>query len=157
MRITERLNVEHGVFLRQLEDLDRLVRAGAPPAVLEAVVRTIHRAEKPHREIEDRLLYPALAEALGTDYQQLRRIEEEHQEIEELVRLIDSGCFYKVQVERFVEALRGHIEREIHLLLPLAEEWIPKEKLEAMCDWPVEHAYERSVERPARWAEKRMG
>ena len=157
MRITERLNVEHGVFLRQLEDLDHLVRGGALPAVLEAVVRTIYRAEKPHREIEDGLLYPALAEALGSQYPQLQRMAEEHREIEELTRLIDSGLFYKVQVERFIETLRGHIEREIHLLLPLAEEWIPKEKLEAMCDWPVEHAYERSVERPARWAEKRLG
>lgn len=155
MRITERLNVEHGVFLRQLEDLDDLIRQGAPFEVLQAVVRSIHRAEGPHREIEDELLYPALAGALGTGFPPLVKIGAEHQEIESMAHAIASGSSKDPSlITKFAQALRQHVELEIHILLPLAEEWIPKDKLEAMCDWYREHAYERTVERATRWNDR---
>ena len=41
MRITDRLKVEHGVFLQQLRVLRSLVELDAPTPILAAVVETI--------------------------------------------------------------------------------------------------------------------
>lgn len=145
MKITERLNVEHGVFLKQLDHLERLLREGAPRPVLAAVVQTIGAAMQPHCDIEERSLCPALAEVLGSAVSPLSIVTAKHEDIEELRRVIDSGAFDEADVDAFVRALREHMEEEIHVLFPMAEEWLPPERLVSMSNWNVEHVRERAA------------
>ena len=67
MKITDRLKVEHGVFLQQLRYLERLVVERAPAEIVRGALEAIVEAEARHSSIEDRVLYPALASQLGPD------------------------------------------------------------------------------------------
>jgi hypothetical protein len=57
-------------------------------------------------------------------------------------------------VNEFRHELRQQLEREIHVLLPLAETWLPEERLTVPRDWYVEHVHERASRRAARWPAK---
>lgn len=156
MKITERLKAEHGVFLYQLDHLQRLVRRGASPEVLQAVVETIATAEQRHSSTECQLLYPALAKAIGWEFPLVQKSKAEHEELQRLVERIRSGAFDGAVVEAFVQGLREHLEREIHDVFVLAEDMVPAEKLEAMSNWDVEHIHEVNARRQAR-AERWLG
>jgi len=156
MKITERLKAEHGVFLSQLDHLERLVQAGAPLPVLRAVVDTIANAEEHHSEIEDRLLFPALEKAVGRELPLLVKSEQEHHEVKNLVGVIRSGAFDTVTVTSFVELMRKHLEREIHDVFTLVEDMIPAERLVSMSNWDVDHLYEANARRKP-WAERWLG
>ena len=147
MKITERLKVEHGVFLFQLDHLEKLVQSQAPTQILKAVVEAIASAEEHHTAIEDRLLFPALAKAVGRELPLLVKSGQEHHEVKNLVDLIRSGSFDEVTVTSFVELMRKHLEREIHDVFTLVEEMIPTEQLVSMSNWDVEHLYEANAKR----------
>jgi hemerythrin-like domain-containing protein len=150
MKITDRLKVEHGVFLEQLRLLERLLAEGAPPAVLRATVETIAAAEERHDELEDRLLYPELARAVGAEHRALQAVAADHERIRRLVASIRSGEGGTDEVAAFVVTLRDHLEREIHSVFPLAVQWIAEERLVALGDWDAEHLFTAVGERE-RW------
>lgn len=156
MKITERLKVEHGVFLFQLDHLERLVQGGAPPQVLKAVVGAIASAEEHHSEIEDRLLFPALEKSIGREAPLMVKAEQEHHEVKKLVDLIRSDSFDEATVTAFVELMRKHLEREIHDVFALVEDMIPAEQLVSMSNWDVDHLYEANARRKP-WAERWLG
>ncbi len=156
MKITDRLKVEHGVFLQQLRVVADLAAVPAPRPVLAAAVETIAAAEERHSEIEDRALYPALVRALGEDFPALVAVRGEHAGIRDRIQKVRSGSFDESDVVSFVEALRHHLEHEIHSLFALAEEWLTEEQLTSMCNWNVEHVYDAIGQR-ALWAEKWLG
>jgi hemerythrin-like domain-containing protein len=147
MKLTERLKIEHGVFLLQLQYLEELVRQHAPPAALAAVVGAIVTAEAHHAAIEDRLLYPALRERLGKKLPVLEDIEADHHRIGELAEQIRSGSFDEGTVSSFVTLLRAHVEKEIHETFARIEQVIPAEQLASMCNWNEEHVYGASGNR----------
>jgi hemerythrin-like domain-containing protein len=144
MKLTERLNVEHGVFLRQLRHLRTLVRSSQPRPVLQAVAGTIATALAAHDRLEDDLLYPLLARTLGAAYPPLAAAREEHRRIEQAVGEIVAGRFDDAGLEAFIDLLGAHIENEIHLVFPLAEAWVEPDELESLGNWNVEHVTERA-------------
>src|SRR5262245_55273108 len=144
MKITDRLKVEHGVFLVQLRHLEQMVAARAPAAALAAAVETIARAEAHHSALEDRLLYPALAQKVGEDAAPLRRIKADHQQIQEQLEAIRLGEADAQKASELVHTLRDHMEREIHEVFVLAERVIPEPELHSMCNWDVQHIFEES-------------
>lgn len=156
MKITDRLKVEHGVFLLQLRYLEELLRRHAPPAAVVAAVETIAIAEENHSLIEDRVLYPALATALGRDLPALKQIDDDHQATRALVARIRAGDTDENTVRAWVEGLRAHMEREIHATFSLIEDTFGVERLVAMCNWEVEHVYGEMGKRSA-WVEKWLG
>jgi hemerythrin-like domain-containing protein len=151
MKITERLKVEHGVFLHQLKALEGLVRGGAAPEAISAAVALIAAAEEHHAEVEDRILYPALEKILGKDSRPLRAVAAEHLRLRELVGQVQRGDRTPAAVMAYVEALRKHLEREIHALFPLAEEMLSPEELGRLSNWDVEHIHDEAG--APRWAE----
>jgi len=153
MKLTDRLKVEHGIFLKQLAFLEGLVKLDAPPNILAAVAETIALAEEDHSQLEGRLLYPLLEKAVGSDYGPLRQVAEEHSALAALVERVRGGAADAALILEFVNLMRDHLEREIHGLFALAEEWIPAERLEALCNWEEEHLYE-SLGRRLEWAER---
>jgi hemerythrin-like domain-containing protein len=153
MKLTERFKVEHGVFLKQLAFLESLVKLGAPGPMLAVVAETIVTAEEEHSQLEGRVLYPELEKAVGKDYAPLKQVAQDHADLAALVARIRAGKVDAALVTELVNLLREHLEREIHGLFALAEEWIPAERLEQMVSWDEEHLYE-SMGRRKEWVER---
>lgn len=151
MRITDRLRAEHGVFLWQLRTLEALQAEGAYPETLRAIVEVLARAEEHHAQLEERVLFPALARVLGPDDSRLRVLYEDHQQLGALTEHIRKEDFGPEDIRRFVVAAREHFEREIHGVFVLAEEIMSDADLSGMANWNVDHLYE-SIGRPAPWA-----
>ena len=147
MKITDRLKVEHGVFLLQLRRLDEMVGRGAPLEALQATLETIASAEEWHSSLEDRLLYPALAETLGGDNAVLQDVAEDHRALKSLSDRVRAGGFTSDDVVAYGARLRTHLEREIHGVFRLAEQRISPERLASMCNWDAEHIFEEAGKR----------
>jgi len=154
MRITDRLKAEHGVFLRQLKTVERLLAEGAAKAALGTAVALIADAEEHHSALEDRVLYPALVKILGPTQPSLVAVAAEHERLHALSGAIRAGAFETENVAEYVRFAREHFEHEIHGVFVLAEEWIEPEDLERMANWNVDHTHEE-LGRPAPWDEKR--
>jgi hemerythrin-like domain-containing protein len=149
MKITERLKVEHGVYLLQLRHLEALMDAQAPPEVLKGVVQAIAAAEDQHSKLEDNVLYPELAKIVGPEFGPLQQVKDDHRKLAELSgRAAASGD--PVHVQAFVDLLRAHLEREIHNLFALAEEVLGADLLRSLGNWQEEHIY-REMGKPAPW------
>lgn len=145
MKLTDRLKVEHGVFLRQLTFLEELCAAGAPSEALRAVVAAITAAEEQHALVEERTLYPALEEILGADAPPLVAATAEHREVAAIAQRVRDGSASNADVAAFSASLRQHLEREIHDVFRLAEELLAPEQL--ACNWDVEHVFDSVGER----------
>jgi hemerythrin-like domain-containing protein len=156
MKITDRLKVEHGVFLQQLRVLRSLVELKAPKPILAAVVETIAVAEEQHSQIEEQALYPALAKVLGPGSSALVTVASEHAALRQRVAQIRGGEFDAADVTAFADVLREHLEHEIHNLFALADEWLTEEQLVSMCNWNVEHVYDAAGQR-AVWMRTLLG
>ena len=152
MKLTDRLKVEHGIFLKQLAFLESLVKLGAPGTLLGVVAETIVTAEEDHSQIEGRVLYPELEKALGSDYGPLKQVAQDHADLSALVSRVRAGTVDAATILELVKVLREHLEREIHGLFALAEEWIPPDRLEAL-SWDEEHLYEH-MGRRKEWVER---
>lgn len=144
MKITEYLNVEHGVFLTQLKYVEQLLDRGAPSATLAAVVQAIARAVATHRDVEERYLYPAIDQACKPGDSPIEAMEKEHGEIERALQQIESGTFDKGVVRTFVGVLQDHIGKEIKMIFPLAEERISAAELVEMKRLAVKHVHDRA-------------
>ena len=150
MRITDRLRVEHGVLLRQLRAIEELQAVGAYPEALRAVVAVLARAEEHHSELEERVLFPALARVLGADHEALRVVGADHARLRAAADHITGGDFGPDDVRLYVATAREHFEREIHGLFVIAEELLGDDALSSMANWNVDHTFE-STGRPAPW------
>jgi hemerythrin-like domain-containing protein len=144
MKTTERLNVENGLLLRQLDRLDEMAEAGTSPEVLHAVAQTIADAVQAHFETETRL-FPVVRQFAGRDSDRLEAVEVRHRAMAETVRELMSAAASRERLEAFRHALRQHLEREIHFLYPLAESCVPADKLVITGNWYVEHVHERAT------------
>jgi hemerythrin-like domain-containing protein len=153
MKLTDRLKVEHGVFLLQLRHVEELMASGAGPEMLASSLETILGAEAHHSAVEDRLLYPALEQRLGAGHRQLSAAQEDHRRLEGLVAAVRAQQAAPAAVTELVQALREHMEREIHGVFVLAEEALSAVELESMCNWNAEHIYEETGN-AALWLER---
>jgi hemerythrin-like domain-containing protein len=151
MRLTDRLRVEHGIFLWQLRTLEEMQREGAYPETLRAVVEVLARAEDHHSQLEERVLFPALARVMGAEHEALRVVAADHERMREAAAHICGEDFGPEDIRLYVETAREHFEREIHGLFVLAEELLTDEELSKLANWNVDHAFE-STGRPAPWA-----
>ncbi len=133
MKATECLNVEHGVFLTQLEVLERMLQAKASSESLRAVTLAVAAAVEKHRDLEERLLYPAILKAFGPGFPPIQVMEAEHKEIESCITAIASRDVNTPSlVQAFIDILREHIHKEIRILFPMAEQRIPAGELAEM-------------------------
>lgn len=139
MKITDRLKVEHGIFLQQLRFLEERVAGNAPPHVLRSVVETIAAAEEHHSQLEERVLFPALAGVMGPAFAPLRAVQADHSRILGLTARIRAGDEDRDVALTYVDLMRSHMEMEIHGLFPLIDEILGAETLETLSNWNHEH------------------
>ena len=133
MRLTDRLNAEHEVFLVQLETLAGMVERGEPAAALRAVALAIGAALERHRDVEDRELFPAILRVYGSGFPPIQVMQAEHREIQQCLEGIASGDDRTVVlVRRLIDVLSQHIAKETQVLFPMAEQRISVAELEHM-------------------------
>ncbi len=139
MKITDRLKVEHGVFLEQLRFVEELVARNAPAVVLRSAVETIAAAEEHHSQLEERVLFPAVAEVMGPTFTPLQSVRADHSRLHALTAQIQAGDVDGDVVLAYVDLMRRHMEKEIHGLFPLIDEILSPETLETLSNWNLEH------------------
>jgi hemerythrin-like domain-containing protein len=148
MKVTDRLKVEHGVFLEQLRFLEELVARNAPPLVLRSVVEVIAAAEERHSQLEERVLFPKLAAVMGPGFTPLESVHADHEVISALTAQIQAGDVDRDVVLTYVDVMRSHMEEEIHGLFPLVDEILGPETLESLSNWNAEHVLVESGRNP---------
>jgi hemerythrin-like domain-containing protein len=153
LRITDRLKVEHGVFLEQLRYIESLVESQASSDVLVAVIEGLGRVLDHHDQIEDKRLYPALAKALGQPHEALEKVDAEHVELRAQGARLRAGAVDAEAVKAWAQALRNHLESEIHMVFPLAEQYLSGPTLASLANWDEEHVYMSAGKREA-WQRK---
>ena len=150
MKLTDRLRVEHGVYLLQLRHVEELLKCEAAPEAVAAALSTIVVAEDHHSRLEDAVLYPELERLVGAAAPPLVEVRQTHARLQVLAtqaRLSASPA----DVRAFVNALREHMEQEIHHVFPLIEELISEELLASLGNWQEDHI-RHELGRPERWA-----
>ena len=144
MKLTEYLNVEHGVILALLRHLEMLLDHKVPRKVLATAADMVAKVIDAHRDIEEMLLYPALEEVLGPENFSIETRKHEHGSAQQIADAIHAGTVDNSQVRTFIGLLQNHIAEEIHDLFPMAEKTIPAEKLEALTRRALDRIYDRA-------------
>jgi hemerythrin-like domain-containing protein len=150
MKLTDRLKVEHGVYLLQLRHLEELLAAQASPEAITAALSTIVMAEDHHSRLEDAVLYPQLAQRIGPDSEVLVQVRQEHERLHDLA-LAARLHGREDDVAAYIMAMREHLEHEIHHLFPLADELLSEALLSSLGNWQEDHI-RQELGRPERWA-----
>jgi hemerythrin-like domain-containing protein len=133
MKFTDSLNSEHDVFLVQLGALERLLDGGAPQDEVRACALVLAEAVERHRQGEEDLLYPAILREFGQDFPPIRVMEMEHEQIERCLGGLRDRAGNGPELTRdFIDVLRQHIHKEVHVLFPMAETRIGAAELEKM-------------------------
>ena len=129
------------VLSRQKADhvkLDRLLGclAEAPPSGQPAVLLRIYRLVFPHAFAEEAVLWPAIRRVLSDGHELTLRVEQEHQQINELVTRLETlapGTPDHADVlARVVELLNADVRDEEDLLLPRLQEKLSPAQLRSL-------------------------
>jgi hemerythrin superfamily protein len=118
---------DHVELDRLLHELDRAVGAAQ-----DAVLRRIDRLVFSHAFAEETVLWPVLRRVLPDGDELTLRVEEEHQEVNELVAALErtpSGPLRAERVARLVEVLREDVRDEEDVLLPRLRERVEDAEL----------------------------
>jgi hypothetical protein len=127
----EELGGPVSVLVRQKKDhveLDRLLHEleATPAAEQRPVLRRLYRLVFPHAFAEEAVLWPLMRRLLPDGHELTLQVEQEHQEVNELVTLLEElGADAPARpavLERLVEVLREDVRDEEDELLPRLQE-----------------------------------
>ncbi|TYP87843.1 hemerythrin domain-containing protein [Blastococcus xanthinilyticus] len=137
----EELGGPGSVLARQRRDhieLDRLLHEldGSTGAAQEEVLTRVDRLVFSHAFAEETVLWPVLRRVLPDGDDLTRRVEEEHQEVNELVSALERDGLDSperpARLARLVEVLREDVRDEEDALLPRLQERLDPEELRAL-------------------------
>jgi hemerythrin superfamily protein len=137
----EQLGGAGSVLVRQR--LDRLLQEldGSTGRAQEDVLRRIDRLVFSHAFAEETVLWPVLRRVLPDGEELTLRVEEEHQEVNELVAELErtpSGPLRAERVARLVEVLREDVRDEEDVLFPRLQEKVDAAELRRLgVTWEV--------------------
>jgi hemerythrin superfamily protein len=118
---------DHAELDRLLHELDDVVGAAQ-----DDVLRRVGRLVFSHAFAEETVLWPVLRRVLPDGEQLTLRVEEEHQEVNELVATLErtpSGPLRAERVARLVQVLREDVRDEEDVLLPRLQERVDADEL----------------------------
>lgn len=147
------LKHEHEAILAALQILDRMTGAGTQVPredILGFIGFLKEFADKCHHGKEEGVLFPALAKAsTPLKHGPVRAMLHEHEQGRRYIRAMERAAADPPDYAGFAEAarqysalLRRHIQKENDVLLAMAEQFLPVERLNAIYD-----AFERHEER----------
>ena len=128
LSILTRQKSDHVELDRLLHELDRTA-----PTQQDAVLRQIYRLVFPHAFAEESVLWPVLRRLLPDGEELTLRVEQEHQEVNELVvslEQLDAADPARAEVlDRLAEVLREDVRDEEDALLPRLQARVPVARL----------------------------
>jgi hemerythrin superfamily protein len=137
----EELGGPASVLVRQKRDhveLDRLLQEldGSAGEQQEEVLQRIFRLVFSHAFAEETVLWPVIRRALPDGEALTLRVEEEHQEVNELVSALEAGGpdhpDRPARLARLVEVLRADVRDEEDLMFPRFQEAVPVDELRSL-------------------------
>jgi hemerythrin superfamily protein len=137
----EELGGPASVLVRQKRDhvdLDRLLQEldGSAGEQQEEVLQRIFRLVFSHAFAEETVLWPVVRRALPDGEALTLRVEEEHQEVNELVSAIEAGGpdhpDRPARLARLVEVLREDVRDEEDVMFPRLQEAVSPEELRSL-------------------------
>jgi hemerythrin superfamily protein len=152
----EELGGPNSVFVRQRKDheeLDRLLHEldGTTGTAQERVLRRIDRLVFSHAFAEETVLWPVIRRALPDGEALTLRVEEEHQEVNELVSELETipheDPRRAPKLARLVEVLREDVRDEEDVMFPRLQEVLDERTLRRL-GWQWEVARRVSPTRP---------
>jgi len=123
MKITEALLTEHLVFHSLFDHIEETVRELKTVAEIKSLAMLLERLLKAHSDIEDELFLGPLEHC----FEQIGQRDcflEEHDEMDESLRLVQSATRLKQAQARLLSAVahsRRHFDREERIVFPMAE------------------------------------
>jgi hemerythrin superfamily protein len=126
------------VLTRQRRDhakLETLLRelGDTSGAAQEEALSKVCRLVFPHGFAEEAVLWPVLRRSLPDGHELTLDVEQEHQEINELVKSLERGSpsdhGRQQVIDRLIEVLRQDVREEEDVLLPKLQEAVPVEQL----------------------------
>lgn len=119
----------------RLEDLLENL-AGATGAAQGRVLLRIHRLVFPHAFAEEAVLWPVMRRVLPDGHEQTLEVEREHQEVNELVTVLEAmeagDPAREPVLARLVEVLREDVRDEEDVLLPRLQATLSRTRLRAL-------------------------
>lgn len=134
MKITEALFAEHAVFHTLFDHVEQIVPRARTAAEVRSLSTLVEKVLAPHSQAEDKLLMEALDPCIE-EFGQCRTFHEEHDQIEELLRLVHSARSLKQARQILLAAItiaRGHFDKEERIVFPLAEKVLKARTLEEL-------------------------
>jgi hemerythrin superfamily protein len=154
----EELGGPVSVLVRQRRDhvaLDALLHEldEAVGAAQDDVLRRIDRLVFSHAFAEETVLWPVLRRVLPDGDELTLRVEEEHQEVNELVAALErtpSGPLRAEKVARLTEVLREDVRDEEDVLLPRLQERVDADELRRLgVAWEITRRFSPTRPHPA--------
>jgi iron-sulfur cluster repair protein YtfE (RIC family) len=142
MKITEGLLGEHALSQALFDRVEAIADDAQTLAELVLAASVLSSAVLSHAQLEDEVLFPALAEG-GQVEGPLNVMRAEHKEIELLAAAVSSSVTLEEAREvvlRLLDVLREHFGKEEQVLFPMCERMLGEQKL---------------TELGARWAKRR--
>ncbi|MBI4387895.1 MAG: hemerythrin domain-containing protein [Candidatus Omnitrophica bacterium] len=138
MTIIEKLSVEHGVFLKLLDYLEKLKgdRSFLDVTGLKHVIFVIANVVEKHAEHEEKFLFPKLRSYIGPELNRIQAVEFEHGEIRKILAVIKKNNdlrAVRLEAAKLITFLRDHIAKEESVLFPVAEQCLNPEHLQVPC------------------------
>ena len=131
MKITDILIVEHAVFSRVFDQIERLLPGLKSVAEGKLLSKLVERMLQSHRHTEVGLAYAALDHALA-DRGELDRLHQDHEEIDTRLRLVQSATQSAEAKRLLLAALRAsreHFRHEERAVFPMLEKVLGSDAL----------------------------
>ena len=138
MKVTDAFLGEHGVFYAQFDHLERILPGEDRVETVRGMAALLAAALVPHAELENELLFDAMALS-GEHPGPPAMMREEHAEIERLLEEAGEASDLdraKAALGEAIRLSRIHFEKEERIAFPLAERVLDERALgERASDW----------------------
>ena len=138
MNLVDRLEAEHQVFLRQLDELEQCLDSSGTDQlqILQGSASLLHAALEYHAECEEKQLFPNLVPHLGSSGGPIQVMNEEHNmlrheaDIMLKTKLSNEAIAPVTKATRaYISILRDHIAKEDGVLFPMSRSFLSQDRL----------------------------
>lgn len=138
MNLVDRLEAEHQMFLRQIDEIEKHLDASETDSlhIIQGGADLVHTALEHHAECEEKQLFPNLAPHLGISGGPLEVMNEEHRMLRHEADIMlktkpSAETFASITraARNYIGVLRDHIAKEDGVLFPMSRSYLSQDKL----------------------------
>jgi hypothetical protein len=148
---------QHGAILRALGRLEALIQAEAASHELGHAVETVRREMLAHERATEQFVIRPLRRLDRLDEAELRALRAELEELVVEALRLAAGQPRPERVREFIRAAQEHIERQSHLVVPVARDALARGELRAGSTWYVDEVHGLDGGASSSWPEQWLG